>query len=674
MSRLVSIECDSNEVRIAVGSSGLTGLTLEHVVSGPLSLATNEDPLNSPKTLEAVQTLLKGIGVKSGNVVFCVGRGTIELRSLTLPTTDKNELPDMVRFAALRQFANVGDHWPIDFVVLPSQQENMTDCLAASINPATVERLNRVTESLGLTLTHIVLRPMASAMLAALKQPQLANSTVLLVEMFRDEADMAVLDQGHVVFMRNVRFSHPTDSPANLQTLQGEIKRTIIAAASQRTDLKVEYVRIWGSQSHRSEMCATLTASLGQPVESIDPFDLLDASKAVRLEAANGTEAILGKFASSIGGLIATQASDRIIDFSNPRKKVEAKSPLARYALAGTAAAVLLGCGYGWHWMKHSALDSEISQLNSELAKNVDSLKIASKKLSDWKKVESFLEGDHSWLDELEYLSAHASTGEKAIFGVTTFVTDTRSNSAMISTKFLTKEQEDVPDLQAAFRDANHTVRGNKVGSSPDKSGAFPVAADLNIKLGAAKVTDPRRTPKAKAAEPGTTPPEPSTTPLVPSTASPEPSSVPSLPSEGTPPTVADSTSPVLQPAPSPPPTVPLEPTATPEPSTIPEPTIPEPTRTEPTPSEPTVPATVPTEPVPTEPAPTEPAPAEPAPAEPAPAEPVPAEPVPAEPVPAEPVPAEPTPAEPTPAEPTPAEPAPAEPAPAEPAPTGGAK
>ena len=602
MSRLVSIECDSNEVRIAVGSSGLTGRTLEHVVSGPLSLAPNEDPLNSPKTLEAVQTLLKGIGVKSGNVVFCVGRGTIELRSLTLPTTDKNELPDMVRFAALRQFANVGDHWPIDFVVLPSQQENMTDCLAASINPATVERLSRVTESLGLTLTHIVLRPMASAMLAALKQPQLANSTVLLVEMFRDEADMAVLDQGHVVFMRNVRFSHPTDSPANLQTLQGEIKRTIIAAASQRTDLKVEHVRIWGSQSHRSEMCATLTASLGQPVESIDPFDLLDASKAVRLEAANGTEAILGKFASSIGGLIATQASDRIIDFSNPRKKVEAKSPLARYALAGTAAAVLLGCGYGWHWMKHSALDSEISQLNSELAKNVDSLKIASKKLSDWKKVESFLEGDHSWLDELEYLSAHASTGEKAIFGVTTFVTDTRSNSAMISTKFLTKEQEDVPDLQAEFRDANHTVRGNKVGSSPDKSGAFPVAADLNIKLGAAKVTDPRRTPKAKApakaAEPSTASPEPSSVPLEPSSVPPEPSSMPSPPSEGTPPTVADSSSPVLQPAPSPPPTVPSEPAATPEPSTVPEPA----------PSEPVVPATVPTEPVPSEPATTEPA------------------------------------------------------------------
>lgn len=572
MSRLVSIECDSNEVRIAVGSSGLTGLTLEHVVSGPLSLAPNEDPLNSPKTLEAIQSLLKGIGVKSGNVVFCVGRGTIELRSLTLPTTDKNELPNMVRFAAMRQFANVGDNWPIDFVVLPSLQENMTDCLAASINPATIERLSRVTESLGFTLTHIVLRPMASAMLAALKQPQLANSTALLVEMFRDEADMAVLDQGHVVFMRNVRFSHPADSPANLLTLQGEIKRTIIAAASQRADLKVEHVRIWGSQSHRSEMCTTLTAALGQTVESIDPFDLLDASKAVRLEAANGTEAILGKFASSIGALLATQASDRIIDFSNPRKKVEAKSPFARYALAGTAAVVLLGVGYGWHWMKHSALDSEISLLDIEIAKNAESLKLASKKTADWKKIESFLEGDHSWLDELEYLSAHASTGEKAVFGVTTFVTDTRNNTASISTKFLTKERDDVPDLQESFRDSGHTVRGNKIGTSPDKTGAFPVVADLNIKLAAIKVADPRKTAKAKAPVKA---PESVASP-VPSISEPAPIpplQTPQQPVEVTGP--ASPTEPVSEPVVSPEPAVTPEPTTSAQPIASPEPTAP---------------------------------------------------------------------------------------------------
>jgi hypothetical protein len=158
---------------------------------------------------------------------------------------------------------------------------------------------------------------------------------------------------------------------------------------------------------------------------------------------------------------------------------------------------------------------------------------------------------------------------------VTTFVTDTRSNSAMISTKFLTKEQEDVPDLQAAFRDAKHTVRGNKVGSSPDKSGAFPVAADLNIKLGAAKVDDPRRTPKAKApvkAPAKATKPSPV----------PEPSPAPSPPSGEPPQPAADSTSPVLPADTAPPTTGSSEPAAKPEPAAVPETKSSEPVPAEP--------------------------------------------------------------------------------------------
>jgi Tfp pilus assembly PilM family ATPase len=509
MSRLVSIECDSNEVRVAVGTAGLTGLTLEHVVSAPVALDSNEEPLSSPKIAAALAILLKGIGVKSGHVVFCVGRGNIEIRSLTLPTTDKNELPDMVRFAAMRQFANVGDHWPIDFVVLPSQQENMSDCMAASINPSTIERLGTMVESLGLHLSHIVLRPMASAMLAVTKLPQLANSSALLIELFRDEVDMAVLEKGQVVFMRNVRLSNPVESQANLQSLQGEIKRTLIAAASQRANLQVEQIRVWGNTSQHSELCNTLSASLGQQVDVINPFDLLDASKQIRSQAGEGTTAVSSKFASTMGALLAPQVSDRIIDFSNPRKKEEAKNPLIKYAVGGAAAATLLTLGYGWHWMTHSSYDADIALLDISIAKNAESLKIAAKKQTDWKKVETFLAGDYLWLDELEYLSAHASTAEKTVFGATTLATDQGNNVASISTKFITKEQEDVPVLQDAFRDESHTVRGNKITKSQEKSGEFPVMADLTIKLRPIQVLDPRKANKAVpvSAKPVTTEP-----------------------------------------------------------------------------------------------------------------------------------------------------------------------
>lgn len=489
MSRIVTIDCTPNEIRIAVGTKGLTGVSLEHVVCSPLELGENEELFGSPKTLEAIQSLLKKVGVKSGDAIVCVGRSSIELRALTLPTVDHNELPDMVRFAAQRHFANVGDTWPIDFVTMPSSQENMTECLAASMNPALIERVHKVLATCGLNLRQLVLRPMASATMAVVKQPQLASSVVLLLDLFRDEADMAVIENGHVVFMRNVRFSGANNSGSNQQVLTGEIKRTMIAAASQRPNLNVERIGIWGDESQHAELCKSLSQSLSVPVSSLDPFPLFDASQSVRTEAGDD----VGKFAATMGALLAPQVADRLIDFSNPRKRVEKTRPVVMYAIMGAAAATLLLCGFAWYWMSHSALDSEIAALNTNIKGNEETIKLTSKKVSDWNKVEKFLKGDHSWLDELEYLSTRAASSDIAIFDMTTFNTDVQTGSASIATKFVARELDDVPEILAAFSDHQHTVKSKGFTPSQNRTNQqFPWGADLVIKTPSVNVSDPR--------------------------------------------------------------------------------------------------------------------------------------------------------------------------------------
>jgi Tfp pilus assembly PilM family ATPase len=506
MSRYITIEFDPTEVRVGVGSSGIaSGVTVEHVASAPLQLDSNEDVLGSVKTFQAIQGLLKQMGVRSGNAVVCVGRNAVELRSMTLPTVDKNELPDMVRFAAQRQFANTGDTWPIDYVVLPSNQENMTDCLAATINPAIVDRIGKIVESLGLTLFQIVLRPLASATMAMVKQPLFANSNVLFMELFRDEADMTIVEKGNVVFMRNVRFSQPLEGIIHHQSLQAEVKRTLIAAASQRTGLSVDQIRIWGSESQYADVCKSLSTSLNNNVSVIDPFDLLDVAKNIRAEAGSN----FGKYSSTLGALLAPQVADRLIDFSHPRKREEKKRPVRTYALAGAAAAVLLGGGYYWYASTHAALNAEIAELNKDIASNAELIKTSSKKLADWKKIEAFLAGDYNWLTELEYLSKNAGSADKLVFGATTFQIDPRSNSSTIAARFVTKKQEDVPEIEKQYRDPKHTVVGAGVGKSQDKTGKYPTFADFNISIAPLAVEDPRKkdvsgksaktTPPAKA-------------------------------------------------------------------------------------------------------------------------------------------------------------------------------
>ena len=484
-------------MRIAVGTKGLTGVSLEHVACCPIALGENEELISSPKTLEAIQSLLKQFGVRSGDAVVCVGRSNIELRALTLPTVDRNELPDMVRFAAQRHFANVGDTWPIDFVTMPSSQENMTECLAASMNPTLIERVHKVMETCGLTLTQLVLRPMASATMAVVKQPQMASSVVLLLDLFQDEADMAVTENGHVVFMRNVRFSGSNDAAANQQMLTGEIKRTMISAASQRPNLNVEQIRIWGDDGQHSELCQSLSKSLNVPVTSLDPFQLFDASPSVRDEAAGDS----GKFAASVGALLAPQVADRLIDFSNPRKRVEKTKPVVIYAVAGGLAATILIGGFAWYWLSHMAMDSSISELNSAIKKNDATILISKKAVADWGKVEKFLKADHPWLDELEYLSTRLADSDKAIFSRTIFTTDPTGSSS-VSTKFMARKQDDIPVILDAFRDAKHEVKSMGITPSQDKTNQFPWMADLVMKMPAANVNDPRSAVANKPAAP----------------------------------------------------------------------------------------------------------------------------------------------------------------------------
>jgi hypothetical protein len=277
----------------------------------------------------------------------------------------------------------------------------------------------------------------------------------------------------------------------------------LLAATSQRADLKVDEVRVWGNSSLHAELCNGLATSLELPVQPLDPLDLVDASKSTKDLVGDRTS----RFASAIGTLFYQQTKDRLIDFSNPRKREETKTPVRTYALAGTAAAVLALGGYGWHWSNHAELDKKIEELQLLTEKNKEPLKLAAKKTADWKKVEEFLEGDYQWLNELEYLSKKASDSDNAVFGNTTFSIDARSNAGKIATQFLTNEQDNVPKMQENLRNTEHVVRSTKVIKSQDKSGKFPFAADLAVVLPPITVKDPRAslpkkdTPKGKPDE-----------------------------------------------------------------------------------------------------------------------------------------------------------------------------
>jgi Tfp pilus assembly PilM family ATPase len=499
MSRLLTLECDVNEVRLAVGSSGLTGVNVEHVMSAPILLPEGTEPYGSPQAIEALRELLGLAGIKSGNAIVCVSRNDIELRAITLPLVDSNELPDMVRFAAPRYFANVNDSWPLDFITMPSHLEGSIDCIVGAINPALIEKIESTVEAAGLTLSHMVLRPMAAAAGAIAKHPEWNQATLLFIDLLNDEADVVISEKGNAVFMRTFHAPSNSIDAESAKLLSGEVKRTIFSAISQRPGLKVDQIVVWTRES-LAPFAQELGRSLELPVTMLDPFSMAERAN-ISIAATTQT---IGRFAPVLGALHFPQESRRLIDFANPRKKVEKKKPIAQYIAAAVAGVATLAGSWWWYSSSHTALDAEIALLNEAIASQNNIVKVASKNSADWKKLEAFQRGDIRWLDELERLSVNAQNSDDAYFGVTTFLLDPRSNVASISAKYYAREKDLVPEVQSAYRDAGHTVRGTGVSQSPDKM--YPWGSDLLIAIAPPEVPDPRNV-KRRPIEPETSEP-----------------------------------------------------------------------------------------------------------------------------------------------------------------------
>ncbi len=104
-------------------------------------------------------------GIRRGKTLVAVSRANIELKNLALPPSPADELPELVRFQAEREFNTLTDDWPLDFIPLPSETGEALAVLAAAISPELVGEIQITCQAANLTPSRLILRPCAAASL-----------------------------------------------------------------------------------------------------------------------------------------------------------------------------------------------------------------------------------------------------------------------------------------------------------------------------------------------------------------------------------------------------------------------------------------------------------------------------------------------------------------------------
>lgn len=506
MARLLALEWDSHEARVVIAAQRNSDVVLEYAQS--IALA-QRDPA-APASEEVGRRLseaLAGRQLGKAETLVAVGRASIELKVLSLPPAPAEELPDLVRFQALREFHSLEPDWPLDFLPLGGAAQGTQSVLAAAIAPELIEQINQACHAAALKPERLVLRPCAAASLLRRQSAGGPQRARLLVDLLADEADLSVMVYEDVAFMRTVRLPSSTTAGEQWPMLLGEIRRTMAAAHNQLGGDRVEAVYLFGNSQEYADLAATIAQTLSLPTHVVDPFANLELVGELRRRLPQHP----GRFAPLLGMLLDEASGEgHAIDFLNPRRPAPPKSRrslVTKIAAAAVAAVVLAALAI---WLALASYDRAIERATAragQLDRRLAELKPATDQMAE---IDKWAASDVIWIDELYRLADKLPPASDAVLLQVQCLA--AAEGGRMEMEGLVHSTDSIEGLQANLRDEAHGVAGK--GSRQDDAGGpyhwrFKSTVDVLTQTEAAKAVSPSpaRPAASDAESPDTKPP-----------------------------------------------------------------------------------------------------------------------------------------------------------------------
>ena len=467
MPRILAIDWDRLEARALLLHAGATGSAVAGAWTA--SLSSVEGTVLSAREIGSRLAAAMG-SAASGNVTTLVGvgRDQVQMVLLSLPPAPPEELPELVRFQAEREFTSLGDDAALDYIPLSGDATTPHQVLAAALAGAGLAEVRELCQAIGLEPERITLRATAAASFVARRLGAGSSEVSLVVNRLTDEADLTVLVGDQVVLVRTVRLSDSTESAGRARALAGEIRRTIAAVRQQLGERIVGRVILCGNASEAADV-ATLATDLGLPVEMFDVAENAPSGLA-RTGVPPGSLARFG----ALMGMALGEADGRepVVDFLHVRRRKQRQKFTRQHLFAAAAAAVMLLFFGLVLWQRSASLSRELNSLTTQTAQ-LDAefkQKQLGATIDRAASIDAWLATDVNWLDELDRLSSKwrperldAKKFPLADDAVVTQITAYRppgnqSQGGRVSVQAVARNQTTVATLERRLRDGEHRV------------------------------------------------------------------------------------------------------------------------------------------------------------------------------------------------------------------------
>ena len=270
---ITAIDIDNNWLRIVqVEHSQVKKIVSNIVVREVASLSHSA-------LKDMVINLSRELKISSDYLVVCIRRSMATSRNLELPSTNPNEIRDMIDLQIGKQTPYASDEVIRDYQILESNVDGYSKALLVIVHRDIVERYFKIFEAAELKVGKVGISSEGLLSWSRLirKQELTADRAYILIEIDYDTCDFEVIFNDKLIFGRSISLGFPQSEGAKEQWYKKfieEINHSIYAFQNEVMDKEIDRVVISCSSNVAGSLNKdALEAAFNLPIEIIDQFE-----------------------------------------------------------------------------------------------------------------------------------------------------------------------------------------------------------------------------------------------------------------------------------------------------------------------------------------------------------------------------------------------------------------
>lgn len=350
MPTVIAIHWSETQLPFVVAEDG------QIVAAASIELQTGLEPAAIGQRLaEALAPYSPG----RAKVIVALGRGAFEWQHLLLPPCPAEELPDVVRLQAEREWSSADEDLGFDFLPLVGDEQTPQEVLTLALEESELAKIREICRTASLTLERIV--PLAAGWIALTQQAtrNVQPGTQIFVAPQAKHATLWATRAGRVVLFRQFQLSAGEDPAALADAIGNELRRTLLTL-SQHSENGSPTVAIVGTSSNQStELATTLQEQLNLPVKSQDVTTQHTAARSPNTWHEPSSPPLAG-FAVD-----ESQGNKPLVDLLHPRRRPQKKINVRTYSLAAVAGTLVVGTLF---WSSYAKLHAPLNKAAKDQA------------------------------------------------------------------------------------------------------------------------------------------------------------------------------------------------------------------------------------------------------------------------------------------------------------------